>query len=103
LAREGACLIRTPSPERFALHKLVVSQLRRPRDTKVEKDLFQATVLIAVLGDRFPGALDTATRALPVSARKLLAVAATQVMPKLEAHPRAQDEFREALGGVGIT
>ena len=42
MAREGCCMVRVPLPERFALHKLMVSQLRAQRGAKSEKDLFQA-------------------------------------------------------------
>lgn len=102
LAREGACLVRVPSAERFALHKLVISQRRVPRDTKVDKDLFQASVLVAVLGDRYPGALESAMRALPLSTHSQLALAAARIWPALDAHPRAQEEFREAMAAVKV-
>ena len=42
---------RVPSAERFALHKLVVSQLRPARDAKAGRDLSQAAILLAVLAD----------------------------------------------------
>ncbi len=62
-------LVNVPSPARFALHKLVVSQ-RRPAAfaTKARKDLRQADMILDVLFDDRPGdlmlALDAA-RAMP--------------------------------------
>src|SRR5262249_41994635 len=64
-AREGACAVRVPLPERFAIHKLLVSQLRRGREAKTQKDLDQAAVLAAALAEHFPGALEEAIAAVP--------------------------------------
>ena len=54
-------LIRIPSPARFALHKLVVSQ-RRPVAFAVKgrKDLAQAAAVLDVLKDLRPGDIDLA-------------------------------------------
>ncbi len=59
MAREGCCAVHVPLPERFAVHKLIVSRLRVGRDTKSDKDVFQASVLCAVLADSHPGALES--------------------------------------------
>jgi hypothetical protein len=72
IAREGVAAIRVPSAERFALHKLMVSQLRTTRDAKADRDLSQAAILLAVLADRHPGAIEDAAAALPRSARRYL-------------------------------
>lgn len=96
ISRDGCCPIRIPVAERFAIHKLVVSQLRTNRDAKTEKDIFQASVVLAVLGDQFPGAIDAAVSDLPVSARKYLRSAIAPVLARLQAHPRAAEEFAEA-------
>lgn len=42
-------LVNVPAPERFALHKLWVSQQRPPHSPKVEKDLAQAAQLLETL------------------------------------------------------
>ena len=57
-------LIRVPTPARFALHKLVVSQ-RRPAAfaAKSRKDLAQAAAVLDVLKDLRPGAIDLAGKA----------------------------------------
>ena len=55
-------MVRVPLPERYAVHKLMVSQLRTDRGGKSEKDLFQAAVLLAVLGEKHPGAIADALR-----------------------------------------
>jgi hypothetical protein len=65
LAREGFCAVRVPVPERFAVHKLVVSVLRVGRDAKSAKDVLQASVLAAATADLFPGALEDAVGAMP--------------------------------------
>lgn len=88
LAREGCCMVRVPTPERFALHKLIVSQLRKGGG-KAVRDVSQASVLFAVLSDRHPGALADAAKAVPLSARKHLAKAAVLAGQNLVSHPRA--------------
>jgi hypothetical protein len=72
IAREGIVAIRVPTAERFALHKLLVSQLRTARDAKADRDLSQAAILLAVLADRHPGAIEDAAVALPRSAHRHL-------------------------------
>ncbi len=56
--REGV-LIRIPRPERFAIHKLIVSDRRRdgPDSLKSRKDLLQAETLMAILADDRPADL----------------------------------------------
>lgn len=93
LAPEGCCPVRVPMPERFALHKLVVSQLRTGREAKSSKDIFQAAVLLAALGERFPGAIGTAAAHLPRSARKHARKALPLVLDLLQDHPRAIEEL----------
>ena len=49
-------LVRVPTPERFALHKLIVSQRRdRSERLKATKDIGQARVLLEVLLEDEPG------------------------------------------------
>jgi hypothetical protein len=54
----GAALVNVPAPARFALHKLVVAP-RRPASfqTKAEKDVKQAALVLEVLVDQRPGDL----------------------------------------------
>lgn len=56
--RSGA-LIQVPRPERFAIHKLIVSERRRGFDAvqKAQKDRSQAAFLIRVLAEEDPQAL----------------------------------------------
>jgi hypothetical protein len=98
LAREGCCPVNVPLAERFAVHKLLMSQLRRGPGGKAEKDILQACVLLAVLGEKHPGAIEHATRHLPQSARRYVRRAlgpARQIL--LEPHPRALEELEAAL------
>jgi hypothetical protein len=41
-----------PPPERYALHKLIVSRRRRVDPAKIDKDIAQARVLLDVLVER---------------------------------------------------
>lgn len=93
-AREGCCAIRVPLPERFALHKVIVAQLRPGRDAKSRKDLEQAAVLCAILAEHHPGALESARTLVPPRARRLLHAGLTRLGELLRPHPRAL----EALG-----
>lgn len=45
-----------PRPERYAVHKLIISQKRQDR-IKARKDLLQAEALVAALEERLPGTL----------------------------------------------
>jgi hypothetical protein len=97
LYREGCCPVRVPVPERFAMHKLVVSQLRSSREAKSDKDIFQAAAVLEALGERFPGAIEAAFEDLPVSARKLVAKAMPLVLEKLHAGSRATEELKSVV------
>lgn len=58
--REGV-LVQIPRPERYAIHKLIVSARRRgPGQAKAEKDLAQARALIAALSNVRPAELKAA-------------------------------------------
>lgn len=65
LFRSGL-LVKVPSPERFALHKLIVAQRRGATATaaKKRKDIAQAQSLLSVLIDERPGELRRAWRDL---------------------------------------
>jgi hypothetical protein len=70
LSPHGVVLVRVPVPERYAIHKLVVSQLRAKTSSKPAKDLRQAATLIEALVERFPGAVEDALTAVPKGAAK---------------------------------
>ena len=94
LAREGCSPVRVPLPERYAVHKLVVSELRRGRDAKVHKDRSQAIILSAALGEHYPGALRSAVEELPRRAVKYFRRALERVRDDLEGHHgRAWEEL----------
>lgn len=91
--RQGV-LVNVPSPGRFALHKLVVSQRRPPAFAeKSRKDIAQATAVLEVLLEDRPGdvlfALDAA-REMPEKFFKQMTTAASRlpedIRSKLEAH-----------------
>lgn len=92
VAREGCCGVRVPLPEYFAVHKLLVSQLRANRGAKPEKDVFQACVLLAVLADKHSGAIESALKRVPKAARRYIKPAIESSRYLLEtAYPRAWD------------
>jgi hypothetical protein len=72
LSSHGVVMVRVPVPERYAVHKLIVSQLRSKSSSKSEKDLIQAATLIEAVVERFPGALQESLAAVPKSAMKHL-------------------------------
>ncbi len=68
MGRHGAVPVRIPHPERLALHKMLVSQLRAATSDKRMKDIEQAAVLVAILTEQAPTALAEAFAAVPRSA-----------------------------------
>lgn len=97
LCREGACPVRIPRPERFALHKLLVSQLRG--GAKGAKDRFQAAVILAAVGDTQSGAIAAAFDELPRSARPIVRKGLRLIESAMaNDHPRAWAECAELLG-----
>lgn len=96
ISNHGVVAVRVPVPERFALHKLIVSQLRIGRPEKSLKDLNQAAVLIAALGENQPGALELAYAKTAVSTRKHIKKSLMQIRTQLEPHPRAWEEVASA-------
>ncbi len=94
MAREGCCTVRVPLPERFAVHKLIVSRLRAGREAKSERDVAQACVLAAALADGHPGAIESAAAAVPRQARKPFKQGLESARRWLEKdYPRAWEEL----------
>ena len=89
LSPHGVVLVRVPVPERYAIHKLVVSQLRAKTSSKPAKDLRQAATLIEALVERFPGAVEDALTAVPRSAVRHVRRAAAAVTRHLPASAEA--------------
>jgi len=94
LSPHGSVTVRVPAPERLAVHKLIVSQLRSTASAKPEKDLRQAATLIEALAERFPNAVEEALRALPKSAARY----AMRAIKALEHHlPLSEESAWEEL------
>lgn len=96
ISNHGIVAVRVPVAERFALHKLIVSELRIGRPQKSLKDRDQAAALIAALGENHPGAIAAAYAKTAVSTRKHIKSSLLQIREKLEAHPRAWNEVATA-------
>lgn len=95
ISKHGVAAVRVPLAGRFAIHKLVVSQLRTGRPQKGLKDQQQAAVLIAALGDLQPGALVEAYAGTPTSVRKHIRVGLRQIREMLARHPRGWEEIAD--------
>lgn len=94
LSPHGVVLVRVPVPERYAIHKLMVSQLRAKTSSKSGKDLRQAAILIDAVVEGFPGAIEDAVAAVPKSAAKYL----RRGVKALESYlPRSAEAGWEAL------
>ncbi|HYM42367.1 MAG TPA: GSU2403 family nucleotidyltransferase fold protein [Steroidobacteraceae bacterium] len=99
LSPHGVVMVRVPVPERFAVHKLLVSQLRAGTTTKAAKDLRQAATLIEPIVERFPGALEDAMEALPKSATRHIRRAVAALESHLPANAEAAwDVLRSTKG-----
>jgi hypothetical protein len=96
MSNHGVVAVRVPVAERFAIHKLLVSQLRTGRPEKSLKDRKQAAVLIAALGELHSGAIEAAFKATPVSSRKRIRKALDQIGDLLAPHPQALEEITRA-------
>jgi hypothetical protein len=93
LAREGCCAVRVPLPERFAVHKLIVSRQRSGRSAKSDKDVQQAAVLCAALAEMHPGALEEAVAAIPKRAAGRFKAALESLRAHLPEDHRAWEEL----------
>jgi len=54
LLHEAGVYVIVPSPQRYAIHKLIVSRRRKEDAVKREKDIHQATALLEVLHEKRP-------------------------------------------------
>jgi hypothetical protein len=99
LGREGVVPVAVPRPEVFALHKMLVANMRGETRDKRRKDLDQAALLVAVLAEDEPDAIEEAARALPRSARSTTRVAARRVATLLaeSGHARGAQLLATAL------
>ncbi|MBS0365669.1 MAG: hypothetical protein JSR67_07600 [Proteobacteria bacterium] len=89
LSPHGVVRVRVPVAERYAIHKLIVSQLRSRSTSKPAKDLRQAATLVEAVVERFPGAVEDALASVPRSAlrhlRRALAALAHHLPTSAEA------------------
>lgn len=97
LAQEGCCPVRVPAPERFALHKLLVSKLRVNMTSKSGKDVYQASAIIDVLGKSYQGAIEQAVMDLPVSALRYVQKAVPEVVGYLGEDSPGVEELRDSI------
>jgi hypothetical protein len=102
VSRHGAVPVRVPDPARFAIHKLLVSRLRSSTLVKSQKDVHQACVLLAMLGEHRTGDIEDACDALPRSSRALVRRALPEARQLLGAnHEASYDELEASLAKPG--
>jgi hypothetical protein len=97
ISRAGCVAVRVPVPEKFAVHKLLVSQLRVGKGEKSRKDIHQAAILIAALCELHPGAIEEAFGKTPVSSRSKIRKSLAEAAKLLADHPAALEEI-ERIG-----
>lgn len=93
IGRSAMVPVNLPLPERLALHKMLVSQIRHETSEKAPKDLAQAATLVAILAETAPESLLTAFAAVPRGAREKTKVGAKRVLGLLRGtkHEQAID------------
>lgn len=102
----GIC-VQVPSPERYAVHKLIVARRRRAGTGKREKDLNQSGTLLAVLAEKRPNELrlawDEAVQRGP-KWRSLVLEGMAQLAPRSrDIALKAVGFNRKTLPGMDIT
>lgn len=93
ISHHGVAAVRIPLPERFAIHKLAVSELRTGRSAKSAKDLRQAAILLAASAELFPGSVSEAWGALTPGARRPSKAGLAKALSMLSVHPKALEEL----------
>lgn len=98
ISRHGAVSVRVPTPGRFAIHKLLVSRLRTNMLIKSQKDVHQACVLLAAMGEHRSGDIEDACAALPKSSRQVVRRVLPEVRKLMElGHEGALSELEASL------
>ena len=93
LGREGVVPLRVPMAEAFAWHKVLLAQMRGATSDKSGKDRAQAAVLLAVLAEDAPDAMEADFGELPRDTKSKTRCAAKPVIELLEraGHRRAAE------------
>lgn len=87
----GATLVVVPSPARYALHKLFVSQTRSiPQQSKAGKDMHQAALLLEILAEDRPTDLEQAARAVAAAGPTVTSKISRALDVALKRWPNAQ-------------
>jgi hypothetical protein len=95
----GGILVQVPSPERFGLHKLIVSQERAAAShTKVEKDLLQAAQILSIVAEERAGDLGLAWTALEDRGRSWVRQAKKGLTALEKEHEAEHAVIARALG-----
>jgi hypothetical protein len=95
-----AAMVNVPSPARFALHKLLIANLRpAAMQAKARKDLAQASALLEVLIEDRPGDLGVAWKAIADRGARFIRAARTGVRALERHNPELHGRLTELLAG----
>lgn len=99
--------VHVPAPERYAIHKLIISRRRQAGAAKREKDIKQAEALLAALVEKRPQELKLAWHEAWERGqgwRKLLTEGMSELAPKVrDATLKTVDATRSVLPGLELT
>jgi hypothetical protein len=90
IGRSAMVPVNLPRPERFACHKMLVSQIRHETSEKAPKDVEQAATLVAILAEAAPESLEAAFASIPRGARTKTRQGARRVAARLGTTPHRQ-------------
>jgi hypothetical protein len=107
ILHDAGVYVLVPAPQRFAVHKLIVSRRRREGAAKRAKDTQQAAVLLRVLTEKRPQELKAAWKESfdrGKTWRQLIGEGMAQLPPAVrDVTLKAVDERRTAIPGLDLT
>lgn len=107
ILHEAGIYVRVPSPQRFAIHKLIVARRRHPGSAKSDKDIQQAGALLEILAQKRPYELQSAWQEAVKRGpkwRRLIVEGLSSVNPTIrDAMLKVVGEYRSILPGIDLT
>lgn len=98
LSKHYAVPVYTPSPAQFAVHKLFSATSRVNQSAKSDKDILQAATVICAVEDKYPGEIEDALNAFPISGRSMMLKGAERAIHIVQSHSEQHgDDFRRAI------
>ena len=94
LSKNYAVPVYTPSPARFAIHKLFSALSRINQPAKSDKDIQQAATVMCVMEDKYPGDLEEALNAFPESGKEMMMKGLERALPVVLSH---SEQYADSL------